>query len=103
MEGAEHMEVPQGCPDTQSAERASGQPLLGVAKHLLAQSGYRPLLRVRCECEDGSVVLSGTVPSYYHKQIAQAVLLASPEIDAVTNQIEVVYDRAGPLGGGIRG
>lgn len=97
------MEVPQGSPDTQSDERASGQPLVGVARHLLAQSGYRPLLKVRCEYAGGNVVLSGTVPSYYHKQVAQAVLMASPEIDTVTNQIEVVYDRAGPLGGGIRG
>jgi len=87
------MDVPQDDRDAQSVELESGQPLLPLARHLLAQTGYRSLLNVQCQCAQGTIVLSGTVPSYYHKQVAQAVLMANPAIEAVANQIDVVYER----------
>jgi hypothetical protein len=64
-------------------------PLLRAALQALQGSGYLVLRSVRCDVEDGVIVLSGTVPSFYLKQVAQAVLLRLGGIRAVRNAVEV--------------
>jgi len=85
------MEVIEEDAAARSTERDAEEPLLVAARRLLATTGYWPLREVRCECSQGAVVLSGTVPTYYQKQLAQAVLMASPLIETVVNRIEVAH------------
>jgi osmotically-inducible protein OsmY len=44
---------------------------------------------VRIEMRAGRVVLSGVVPSYYQKQIAQEVVRSVGGVEQVENQLEV--------------
>jgi hypothetical protein len=57
----------------------------------LRSSGYFPLLQVRCSVQDGVVVLSGRVPSYYMKQQAQTIVLNLGFIMRFENRCEVQY------------
>ncbi len=51
----------------------------------------RPALRdVGIEVKSGQVLLSGVVPTYYAKQVAQAAVLALREVIRLRNEIEVV-------------
>ena len=46
---------------------------------------------VACEFQDGILTLTGKVPLYYHKQLAQTIILEKniPEIELIVNEIEV--------------
>jgi hypothetical protein len=55
----------------------------------LRGSGYRVLRDVRCEVRGRSVVLSGVVPSYYLKQVAQSLALRVAQGQEVLNAVEV--------------
>lgn len=70
-------------PDRASSEIASR----------LAASGYPPLQHLRCETIDGVVVLSGTVPSYYLKQMAQTVAGKAAAVQQVENRLEVRWNQ----------
>jgi len=45
-----------------------------LAEARLEGSGYSALRRLRCECREGVLRLSGSVPSYYLKQVALAAV-----------------------------
>ena len=62
------------------------------ARQILGSSGYHALRLLRCEYHEGAVVIHGLVPSFYQKQLAQAVLLADPRITAVINRAEVIHE-----------
>jgi hypothetical protein len=49
--------------------------LRSAAPARLRSSGYAGLRRLRCEVTDALVIVRGVLPSYYLKQMAQAVLL----------------------------
>ncbi|MBN2475552.1 MAG: BON domain-containing protein [Pirellulales bacterium] len=53
-------------------------------------AGYSPIRRVDVSYLDGSIVLCGRVPTYYQKQIAQALAMAVPAVGQVVNLIEVM-------------
>ena len=55
----------------------------------LFESTYRPLRQVRVEVAEGLVVLTGVLPSYYLKQIAQEVARRVVEVEVLRNLIEV--------------
>lgn len=55
----------------------------------LAGSGYLPLRKVRCEENEGVLTISGTVPSYYLKQIAQTLVATVEGVTRVENRLEV--------------
>jgi osmotically-inducible protein OsmY len=55
----------------------------------LRSSGYLLLRAVRCDVTDGVVTLSGDVPSFHLKQVAQAVLLKIESVRKVRNLLEV--------------
>lgn len=73
----------------------SSERVLSDVRRRLRTAGYRVLRQVRCEYSNGSVVLRGRVPSYYVKQIAQAVLMANPRIEHVVNLLVVSEDGCG--------
>jgi hypothetical protein len=56
---------------------------------LLRESGYWTLSRLECEVTDGRIVLSGTVSSYFLKQVAQSLVLRNIEAKALENRIDV--------------
>ena len=55
----------------------------------LRSSGYLVLRSVRCDVVGGVVVLSGAVPSFHLKQVAQAVVITVAEVQRVENLLEV--------------
>lgn len=48
---------------------------------------------VRIEMRAGRVVLSGVVPSYYQKQIAQEVVRSVDGVEQVENQLQVDWSQ----------
>lgn len=75
-----------GSPDTTAGP---DDRLRAAALALLRCSGYRPLARLNCEVRDGRAVLTGVVPSFYLKQLAQELLLRLEELRGVLNLLEV--------------
>jgi hypothetical protein len=61
-----------------------------AARVRLAKTGYPVLKTVECSFRDGRIILHGQVPSYYHKQLAQAALRDAKHIDQVVNHLEVI-------------
>lgn len=59
------------------------------AELLLARSGYPVLDRVRCDYNDGVLLMRGRVPSYYLKQIAQVTVADLADVHHVQNELEV--------------
>lgn len=55
----------------------------------LAATGYAPLENVECEVQEDMLILSGTVPSYYLKQVAQTVAGNMEGITRIENRLEV--------------
>ena len=70
--------------------------LCAAARGLLGSSGYRPLAHLNCEVRDGRAVLSGVVPTFYLKQLAQALLLRLGDLQGVQNRVEVRPGGAAP-------
>jgi osmotically-inducible protein OsmY len=58
----------------------------------LRSSGYRLLWNLECEVRDDSVTLTGVLPSFYLKQIAQTIAMSVDQVREVRNGIEVEAD-----------
>ncbi len=61
-----------------------------LAERLLRSSPYLALRNVTCDSVDGALVLRGCLPSYYLKQMAQAIVFHLEGVTGVINEIEVV-------------
>lgn len=70
-------------PASESAQRAS--KLL----ELFRTSPYLPLRRLRCNLVHGQVVLRGSVPTFYLKQLAQTMAQKNSGNAEIVDQIEV--------------
>jgi hypothetical protein len=55
----------------------------------LATSKYTALRQLHCSVRGGVVEISGTVPSFYLKQLAQAAVMQLNDVDRVCNLVEV--------------
>lgn len=55
----------------------------------LNRSGYGELRRVDLDCEGDAVTISGRVPTFYLKQLAQSIALAAPGVGRVNNEVHV--------------
>jgi osmotically-inducible protein OsmY len=55
----------------------------------LIDSGYAPLRSIHFDVFEGVVELSGCVPSFYVKQLAQAAVLRLEQIRGVRNRLRV--------------
>ena len=60
--------------------------LQSLARKALWESGYRLLGRLECQVIGDVAILSGEVPSYFLKQVAQAVLAAFATVE---NRVQV--------------
>jgi osmotically-inducible protein OsmY len=56
----------------------------------LRGSSYAPLRRVRCEFDQGALVLRGRLATFFHKQLAQELVADVNGVERVINHIEVV-------------
>lgn len=56
----------------------------------LEDCGHPQLRRVHVRARKGHVTLEGTVPSYYGKQLAQAVSLGVAGVTTLDNQLAVI-------------
>jgi osmotically-inducible protein OsmY len=59
----------------------------------LAATGYAELRNVNVIVTGRKIVLRGTVTSFYLKQMAQSVVATLPDVDGLSNEIEVVPAR----------
>ena len=82
------MEAPGSGAATERPNVASERMAAEIRRRLRA-TGCHALCSVKCECRDGMVVLRGQVSTYYHKQLAQAVLLIDPLVETLVNLIDV--------------
>jgi osmotically-inducible protein OsmY len=87
-------------PDSATAETTADPPSLGrKIEDLLWCSGYLALRYVTCVASGEMLYLSGSVPSYYLKQIAQEIAAGVEGVNLVINSIQVTTPRAQPLAG----
>ncbi len=63
--------------------------LLQTARAALESTGYVQLRQLACEVSEGMACISGVVPSFYLKQVAQTALLTVTDLKGVTNRVEV--------------
>jgi osmotically-inducible protein OsmY len=63
--------------------------LKNIVTSELHASGYRPLIFVECYVHEGLVILSGSVPSFYLKQIAQTVVMKIDGVNGIENELRV--------------
>jgi osmotically-inducible protein OsmY len=61
-----------------------------LAERALRNSPYLALRNVTCDCRDGVLTLRGCLPTYYLKQVAQAVVARLDGVRQVVNEIQVV-------------
>jgi hypothetical protein len=85
--------VPTGPADLSPDPQASVQ---AVAERGLRSSRYRALKTVCCDYREGVLVLWGSLPTYYLKQMAQEVVVWQfDKVGRLENRIEVVRPAPG--------
>jgi hypothetical protein len=67
-----------------------GDRAASAAATRLRNSPYQALRDIVCELREGVLTLRGRVPSYYLKQLAQALLQDLADVSGVDNQLDVV-------------
>jgi osmotically-inducible protein OsmY len=75
--------------ENESSKPENAPEALRRVEAQLRSSPFLPLRTIRCEYYEGRLVLQGSVPTYYCKQMAQAVAQATPGVDRLENRIEV--------------
>ncbi len=81
-------------PETSVLTRETGRErdrrLRELAIEVLRSSGYLALRGLRCQVRDGIIFITGVVPSFYLKQVAQTVLLLMlKDAEGLENLVEV--------------
>lgn len=71
------------------SRQACDQCLCELARAALRSSGYRLLDELDCAVSNGGITLSGSVPSFYLKQVAQAAILRLHCVKQVDNFLKV--------------
>ena len=69
------------------------QEIAEIAQQVLRQSSYFELRDVSCDFSGAILTLSGHVPTYHLKQLAQASVADVPGVVEVHNRVEVVMPR----------
>jgi len=64
--------------------------LFGKVTSALQKNPYVDFASMSCETKGGCVVLRGTVPSYFEKQMAQESIRSIEGIDKILNELEVL-------------
>jgi osmotically-inducible protein OsmY len=72
---------------------ATDRDLFLEVSKTLRDTRFAALQRIRCRVSNGIVELSGDVPSFYSKQIAQEVLLTLDDVHRIENRLHVRRSR----------
>jgi hypothetical protein len=64
-------------------------------ERVLRATGYMPLRDLRISQQGSTVILSGHVPTYHLKQLAQATVMGVSRVGQIRNEVEVVSRREG--------
>jgi len=67
----------------------SEPPIVDLVKISLERLGYPQIGKLSCEERDSIVILSGTLSSFYHSQMAQSIAAKVPGVSRVINQVDV--------------
>ena len=67
----------------------NSQAIQAAIQEALLLTGYGELRRVEVECDGDAVTISGRVPTYYLKQLAQNAALDVPGIERFFNELVV--------------
>jgi osmotically-inducible protein OsmY len=86
MSVANPVDPAEGAPATGAVEPIS---IESAVRDALDKTGHTWLRRVVVATEGACVVLRGTVPSYYLKQMAQTSILAISGMTALRNELRV--------------
>ncbi len=78
------------CPSTSRRTSSFASHVAETARDCLRRSPYLMIRSVSCEYHRGTLVLRGQLPSFYHKQLTQAMVSGLPGVTQVTNLTEVV-------------
>ncbi len=60
-----------------------------LAQQRLQASPYAALRTVKCQLHEGVLVLTGVVPTFYTKQIAQELLHTLDQVERIDNRLVV--------------
>lgn len=71
------------------ASSGSNSSLKEAVKNRLKGSAYPSMRRLECEVDDGVLILSGRVPTFFEKQVAQETLAGLAGINQIINCVEV--------------
>ena len=66
-----------------------------MAESHLRSNSYLALKNISCEFREGVLILKGNVPTYYLKQVAQAVVAPTVGVERILNEIEVIPPAGG--------
>lgn len=61
-----------------------------LAEKQLHDNAYHVLKNIHCSVEGGALVLRGSLPSFYLKQMAQETVVTLPGVAEIVNLIQVV-------------
>ncbi len=90
MVRADAANAEQGSEPAASPPAARKVDTLAEVQARLRDCHYPALQRVTCELYEGVLVLRGRVPSFYQKQLAQAVAARCAGVEEVVNKLEVM-------------
>jgi osmotically-inducible protein OsmY len=76
--------------DLNASQVAIVSPLILEVERRLRATGHIPLFNLHVVQQGSTVILQGHVPTYYLKQLAQAVAMAIPRVDRVQNELDVI-------------
>jgi osmotically-inducible protein OsmY len=65
-------------------------PVVALAEARLQASPYKSIQKIVCVYHEGSLVLRGCLPTFFHKQMAQQAVVDIMGVKQVDNQIKVL-------------
>jgi osmotically-inducible protein OsmY len=77
--------------DSDESNELEAKTIVETARQRLRKQSHLSVQRIWCEFDEGSLILRGQVPSFYHKQLAQVAVAGMKGVAQVVNDIEVVW------------
>jgi len=81
-------------PSIRSDRKHSSVAVQEAVERVLRKAAYLALRSVRCEVAGDALILKGSVPSYYLKQMAQMHAIQENAAHRIVNEIEVITSSA---------
>ena len=70
-------------------DRANATNVAEIAQQRLKKCSYPALRGVNCRSQEGVLVLTGVVPTFYMKQIAQTLMRSLNQVELIDNRLVV--------------